>query len=171
MENPTAELLAKTEQDVPELTAEMRKVKKHKKRKREEEPNSMKVQREGVQSHLEPSGQDEDWCLGEMWRINPDGSSEKPKQQRQLTTEPKPSQAQEQIQPTLCETSQNHHDSNVKKKKKKKIHKEKLDENIKHETSERLEVFRNPNSFLSLTIIIHILKPCMIQHFLTPSLL
>ncbi|XP_053510034.1 ubiquitin carboxyl-terminal hydrolase 36 isoform X2 [Ictalurus furcatus] len=137
MENPTAELPAKTEQDVPELTAEMRRVKKHKKRKREEEPNSMKVQREGVQSHLEPSGQDEDWCLGETWKINPDGSSEKPKQQRQLTTEPKPSQAQEQIQPMLCETSQNHHDSNIKKKKKKKKHKEKLDENIKHETSER----------------------------------
>ncbi|MCI4385212.1 hypothetical protein PGIGA_G00047810 [Pangasianodon gigas] len=134
MENPATELPAKTEQDMPELTAELRKVKKRKKRKREEEPNSMKVQTEGMQSHLEPSGQDEDWCLGETWRINSGESSERPKQQK--PTEPKPSQAQEQIQPMLCETPQNHHDSTVKKKKKK--HKEKLDENIiKHESSER----------------------------------
>ncbi|XP_060757448.1 ubiquitin carboxyl-terminal hydrolase 36 isoform X2 [Neoarius graeffei] len=129
MENPTAELPAKTEQDMPELIAEMRDV-KCKKRKREEEPNSIKVQREDV-----PSGQDEDWCLGEMWRINPDASSEKPKQQSQLTTEQKLSLTQKQIQLMLCETPQNHHDSTIKTKKKK--HKEKLKENIKHETSER----------------------------------
>lgn len=153
LENPTAELPAETEQDMPELTAEMREVKKCKKRKRAEEPNSVKVQREGV-----PSGQDEDWCLGEMWRINPDGSSERTKQQPHLTTEQKPSQTQKQIQPVLCETPQSHHDSTVKKKKKKK-HKEKLDENIKHE---RLVVFSTfstviPNSFISLTSVIRLL--------------
>ncbi|KAG7335095.1 hypothetical protein KOW79_001691 [Hemibagrus wyckioides] len=138
MENPVAELPAKVEQEMPELTAERRKVKKRKKRKREEQPNSVTVQREDVQCHLEPSGQDEDWCLGETWSINPNGSSERPKQQPQPSTEPKPSETQEQIQPVLCETPQNHHDSTVKKKKKKKKHKEKLnDDNIKHESSER----------------------------------
>ncbi|KAK3552493.1 hypothetical protein QTP86_012153 [Hemibagrus guttatus] len=137
MENPIAELPAKVEQEMPELTAETRKVKKRKKRKREEEPNSVTVQREDVRCHLEPSGQDEDWCLGETWRINPNGSSERPKQQPQSSTEPKPSKTQEQIQPMLCDAPQNHHDSSVKKKKKKKKHKEKLNDNIKDETSER----------------------------------
>lgn len=158
MDSPISEPPAKTEQDTPEITVETRKVKKRKKRKREDEPSSMTVQGEGVQSHLEPSGQDEDWCLGEAWRLNPDGSSERPKPQPQLTTEPKLSQAQEEIQPVLCETPQNHHDSTVKKKKMKKKHKEKLEESIKHETSKRLVVFRSfsagiPNSFISLTDI------------------
>lgn len=163
MENPTAELLAKTEQDMPELIAEMRDV-KCKKRKREEEPNSIKVQREDV-----PSGQDEDWCLGEMWRINPDASSEKPKQQSQLTTEQKLSPTQKQIQLMLCETPQNHHDSTIKTKKKK--HKEKLKENIKHETSERLVVFSTfstaiPNSFIFLTNVIHLLDTTIFCSFI-----
>lgn len=158
MENPVAELPAKVEQEIPELTAERRKVKKRKKRKQEEQPNSVTVQREDVQCHLEPSGQDEDWCLGETWRINPNGSSERPKQQPQPSTEPKPSETQEQIQPVLCETPQNHHDSTVKKKKKKKKHKEKLnDDNIKHESSERLVVFTTviPNAVIFLTNMMH----------------
>ncbi|XP_046721965.1 ubiquitin carboxyl-terminal hydrolase 36 isoform X2 [Silurus meridionalis] len=135
MEKPTAELPAKTQQVVPELTAETKKVKKRKKRKREEETQSATVQKEGVRSHLEPSGPDEDWSLGETWRINADGSSKRPKQQ--VTPEPKPPQPQEQIQPVSCETPESHPDHTVKKKKKKKKHKEKLDISIKHEVSER----------------------------------
>lgn len=170
MENPIAELPAKKEHDMSELTAEKRKVKKHKKQKREEEPNSLTVQREVVQCRPEPAGQDEDWCLGESWRINPDGSSERLKQQPQWSTEPKPSETQEQIQPVLCETPQNHHDSDtIKKKKKKKKHKEKLDDDIKHETSERFVVFTTviPNSVISLTRHDILFKHYMMQHFLS----
>ncbi|KAF5902640.1 ubiquitin carboxyl-terminal hydrolase 36 [Clarias magur] len=143
MENLTAERHAKTEQDTAELAAEMGKVKKRKKRKREEEPNGSKVQKEGVHSHLEPSAQDEDWCLGETWRINPGGSSERPKQQPII--EPKLSQAQGEIHPMVCETPQNQHDSTIKKKKKKK-QKEKLDENTNHETPLRKPEIRHTDS-------------------------
>lgn len=151
MEIPTAEPAAKTEQHMPEA----KKVKKRKKRKREEEQSSVKVQREGMQSHLDPSGQDEDWCLGESWTINPDGSTERPNQQPQLRPEPNLSQPQEQIQAVFCETAQNH--PIVKKKKKKKKHKERQDENIMHETFKRLVVFINFITVVlnSLTNIIH----------------
>lgn len=153
MENPIAEVSAKTEQDMLELMTETKKAKKRKKRKREEEPSSVTVRREGVPAHLEPPGQDEDWCLGETWRINQDGGSEKPKQQPNPTTEPKPSQAPDEMQLVLRETPQNHHDSTVKKNKKK--HKEKLNVNINHETFNRLVVFSAviPSLFTSLTHI------------------
>ncbi|TSK87561.1 Ubiquitin carboxyl-terminal hydrolase 36 [Bagarius yarrelli] len=129
-ENPTAELPAKAEQHMPELTAEIRKVKKRKNMKLEEESNSMTVQQKDI--HLEPSGQDEDWCLGETWRINSDGSSGRPKQHPQLSPEPKPPQSPKLCELMTCETLQNHH------KKKKKKHKEKLgDEIIEYEASER----------------------------------
>lgn len=170
MENPAAELPAQAEQGMPEVTAEMEKVKKHKKQKREEEQNSVKVQREDVQCKQEPSGQDEDWCLGETWKINSDGSSERPKQQPHLSTQPKLSQTQEQIQPMLCETPLNHHDSAIKKKKKKKKHKEKLDDENKkkHETDERLVVFSTEILLFFLTNMMHFLKPCLMQHPLAP---
>lgn len=161
MENPIAEVSAKTEQDMLELMTERKKVKKRKKRKLEEEPSSVTVRSEGVPAHLEPSGQDEDWCLGETWRINQDGSSEKPKQQPNSTTEPKQSQAPDEMQPVLCETPQNHHDSTIKKKKKK--HKEKLSVNIKHETFNRLVGFSAviPSLFISQTHITDFLKTCL----------
>lgn len=168
MEIPTAEPAAKTEQHENKLTSEVKTVKKRKKRKREEEQSSVTVQRESMQSHLAPSGQDEDWCLGETWRINPNGNTERPKQQPQLNPEPTLSQAQEQIQAMFCETSQN---QPIVKKKKKKKHKEKLDQSIVCDISDRLVVFSTfstvvPNSLIN---IVHIVKPCMMQH--SPALL
>ncbi|ROL45705.1 Ubiquitin carboxyl-terminal hydrolase 36 [Anabarilius grahami] len=52
----------------PKPSTEHRQKKRKKKRKREEEADGLEVQRESVQSHLEPH-QDEDWCLGETWSL------------------------------------------------------------------------------------------------------
>ncbi|KAI4900537.1 hypothetical protein NFI96_026731 [Prochilodus magdalenae] len=125
VETPTSELLAKPQQEEPESISEKRKEKKRKKRKREE-VNGLEAQREGVQSHLEPAHQDEDWCLGDTWgmRIDANGTTEQLKQQ----TEPKLSQpkcqpeSQSTLQQTLPLLSSGPalQDSTLKKKKKKK---------------------------------------------------
>lgn len=52
----------------PKPSTEHRQKKRKKKRKREQEADGLEVQRESVQSHLEPH-QDEDWCLGETWSL------------------------------------------------------------------------------------------------------
>ncbi|KAG7460203.1 hypothetical protein MATL_G00218850 [Megalops atlanticus] len=58
-----------------EASGEKRRKKKKKKRKREEEEGERREsRRESVETHLEPpppAPQEEDWCLGEPWRISP----------------------------------------------------------------------------------------------------
>ncbi|XP_062874667.1 ubiquitin carboxyl-terminal hydrolase 36 isoform X2 [Trichomycterus rosablanca] len=141
-ETPITELPAKTK-DVPGVRAENKKVKKSKRRKLEEKQNGIEAHREGLQSHLEPAeGQDEDWCLGETWRIKSDAeaSVERPKKRPQPITEPELSQSSI-IKPVLDQTSPSHQCSTEKRRKKKKKFKEELQGNDgKHKTVDRNEL-------------------------------
>ncbi|KAL1277513.1 hypothetical protein QQF64_024186 [Cirrhinus molitorella] len=110
---PTASL-----PDEPMPSTENRKKKKKKKRKREHEANGLEEQRECVQSHLEPH-QDEDWCLGETWRISEakekEFESSKAAKNRETKPQPVPPIGQPETDP-------------VPKKKKKHKFKEQLEE-------------------------------------------
>ncbi|KAK2915824.1 hypothetical protein Q8A67_000198 [Cirrhinus molitorella] len=104
--------------DEPMPSTENRKKKKKKKRKREHEANGLEEQRECVQSHLEPH-QDEDWCLGETWRISEakekEFESSKAAKNRETKPQPVPPIGQPETDP-------------VPKKKKKHKFKEQLEE-------------------------------------------
>ncbi|XP_017567469.1 ubiquitin carboxyl-terminal hydrolase 36 isoform X2 [Pygocentrus nattereri] len=139
VEAPVDELPAKPLQAEPESRHEKKKERKRKKRKREEELNGLEAQAEGVQSHLEPPPQDEDWCLGDTWGVSVDakGSTQRPKKLSEPSTEPKPSppkaqpESQSEPQPTqslLCAGPALQGLTLKKKKKKKKKPRKELDE-------------------------------------------
>ncbi|XP_066497663.1 ubiquitin carboxyl-terminal hydrolase 36 [Hoplias malabaricus] len=147
VEAPVSEPPAEAQREEAECKSEKRKEKKRKKRKREEEQNDHEAQREMVQSHLESPLWDEDWCLGDTWRVGIDakGSTEQSKKQ-EPPTDPKVSQSKSK--PESPSTSQQIlslpspgpalQDPTLKKKKKKK--KKKLREELHETKGEPVEV-------------------------------
>lgn len=162
--------LLSTPQQELDSRSEKRKERKRKKRKREEESNGLEAYREGVQSHLELPPQDEDWLLGDMWRIGVDakGSSERTKKPSEPSTEPKQSkqtepEAQPQSQSVPHQTLPLPSLGPASQKKKKKRKKQKLREDIDEtkgnpENSERFNdiflIIFVYCAFLKLTVVL-----------------
>lgn len=114
-ETPTIQIPIQTKQDLlpPELRAEHKKLKKSKKRKLEGKQN-------GAEAHRD-EGQEDDWCLGETWRIKtgdeaPAGGSEK---------KPRSIKESEMFQNSSITQSPSLQGSTEKEKKKKKKKKSK----------------------------------------------
>lgn len=107
--------------NVTESSSEKKRKKKKKKRKREDEDGDKAKERECVQSHLDTSGQEEDWCQGGMWSLTSHLDPEQSKQKTQLTA----------TTSKQCETNQKDQGKDgclVKKKKKKKTQVEALED-------------------------------------------
>ncbi|XP_069005143.1 ubiquitin carboxyl-terminal hydrolase 36 [Embiotoca jacksoni] len=75
-----------TQSSPVESASEKRRKKKKKKRKRENEDGEKTKERECVQSHLDTSNQDEDWCQGGMWSLTSQPDAEQPKQKPQSSS-------------------------------------------------------------------------------------
>ncbi|XP_039974303.1 ubiquitin carboxyl-terminal hydrolase 36 isoform X2 [Xiphias gladius] len=116
-----------TQANLMESVIEKKHKKKKKKRKRETEDGERVKERECVQSHLDTSNQEEDWCQGGMWSLTSDPDAEQSKQKPQLAS----------TTPTQCESKQNdqERESVLLKKKKKKKKKMQLVDALQDKTS------------------------------------
>ncbi|XP_029015143.1 ubiquitin carboxyl-terminal hydrolase 36 [Betta splendens] len=118
---PVLSPAAVTQSTLEEPAGEKKHKKKKKKRKRENEDGEKVKQRKCVQSHLDTSAQEEDWCQGGMWSLTPRPDAEESKQKPPLAgpvekqsqlLEPSEDQGRDSVQPVVKK----------KRKKKKKIH-------------------------------------------------
>uniref|UniRef100_A0A672YGZ2 ubiquitinyl hydrolase 1 n=1 Tax=Sphaeramia orbicularis TaxID=375764 RepID=A0A672YGZ2_9TELE len=117
---PTTSSATVTQPDTVEPASEKKRKKKKKKRKRENEDGEKAKERECVQSHLDTSNQEEDWCEGGIWSLTSHPISEKSKQKPQVdATTP------EQCEPESNQKEQGR-DCWLSKKKKKKKKKRKM---------------------------------------------
>ncbi|XP_017280884.1 ubiquitin carboxyl-terminal hydrolase 36 isoform X2 [Kryptolebias marmoratus] len=84
--------------------------KKKKKRKHQSDDGEQLKERECVQSHLDASGQEEDWCHGGVWSVTSHSDAESSKQKAQVSAAATPHESNQSEQ----------EEGSVKKKKKKK---------------------------------------------------
>ncbi|XP_029996897.1 ubiquitin carboxyl-terminal hydrolase 36 isoform X2 [Sphaeramia orbicularis] len=128
---PTTSSATVTQPDTVEPASEKKRKKKKKKRKRENEDGEKAKERECVQSHLDTSNQEEDWCEGGIWSLTSHPISEKSKQKPQVDA----------TTPEQCEPESNQKEQgrdcwlSKKKKKKKKKRKMQLMEALQNITS------------------------------------
>ncbi|KAM4717344.1 ubiquitin carboxyl-terminal hydrolase 36 [Anableps anableps] len=100
-----------TQSSPTESPHEKKSKKKKKKRKHEGADGEKTKEREYVQSHLDASNQEEDWCQSGLWSLTSHSDAEPSEQKRRLSG----------ASPTQCESNQKQQETEpVRKKKKKK---------------------------------------------------
>lgn len=100
------------------------KLKKHRKRKREEKRGRLD----------DPQSEPEDWCLGESWSIGPDAEKNAERAKKQSSTEPDLSQNQHRTPLTSPPTTTQQETTEKKRKRKKKLREKREEEECRAST-------------------------------------